>query len=138
MTADKNILFHRISKMDFLGDAYKSDGATYMVEVTFRQDDWIDRLSEEALRQKITAGLEAVKFIDSPDEAEFINITKHQYAYVIYDLNHRKNMEAVRAYYNSQGVYLCGRFGNFEYWNMDKVLREGKKLAAALLEENSR
>ena len=136
MTADKNILFHRISKMDFLGDAYKSDGAAYMVEVTFRQNDWIDRLSEAELKQKITEGLEAIRFIDSPEEAEFINITKTQYAYVIYDLNHKKNMEAVRAYYSSQGVYLNGRFGNFEYWNMDKVLRESKKLAATFSEEN--
>jgi len=138
MTADKNILFHRISKMDFLGDSYKSNGATYMVEITFRQKDWIDQLSEAELEQKITAGLRAVKFIDDAEEAEFINITKHQYAYVIYDLNHKKNMEAIRAYYNCQGVYLNGRFGNFEYWNMDRVLRESKKLAAILLEENNR
>lgn len=138
MTADKNILFHRISKMDFLGDSYKNDGAAYMVEVTFRQGDWIDRLSEAELKQKITDGLKVVRFIDSAEKAEFINITKHQYAYVIYDLNHKKNMEAVRGYYGSQGVYLNGRFGNFEYWNMDKVLRESKKLAAVLLEGNNK
>lgn len=138
MTADKNVLFHRISKMDFLGDAYKSDGATYMVEVTFRQKDWIDRLSEEELKQKIAEGLKAVRFIDNPEEAQFVNITKHQYAYVIYDLNHKKNMDAVRSYYSSQGVYLNGRFGNFEYWNMDKVLRESKNLAAVLLEEGGK
>lgn len=138
MTADKNILFHRISKMDFLGDAYKSDGATYMVEVTFRQKDWIDQLSETELKQKITEGLEAIQFIDRPDEAEFINITKHPYAYVIYDLNHQRNMEAVRAYYSSQGVYLNGRFGNFEYWNMDRVLRESKNLAAILSGEDNK
>ena len=138
MTADKNILFHRISKMDFLGDAYKSAGATYMVEVTFRQKDWIDQLSETELKQKITEGLEAIQFIDKPDEAEFINITKHPYAYVIYDLNHQRNMEAVRAYYSSQGVYLNGRFGNFEYWNMDRVLRESKNLAAILSGEDNK
>ncbi len=138
MIADKNVLFHRISKMDFLGDAYKSDGATYMIEVTFRQMDWIDQLSEMELKQKIAEGLKVVGFIESPEEVEFINITKHQYAYVIYDLNHKKNMEVVRDYYSSRGVYLNGRFGNFEYWNMDKVLRESKNLAAMILEGSNR
>lgn len=134
MTADKNVLFHRISKMDFLGDAYKSDGATYMVEVTYKQKDWIDRLSQEELEKKIVEGLQSIQFIEAPEEAEFINITKHQYAYVIYDLNHKGNMEKVREYYNAQGVYLNGRFGNFEYWNMDKILRESKNLAEKILE----
>ena len=109
-----------------------------MIEVTFRQMDWIDQLSEMELKQKIAEGLKVVGFIESPEEVEFINITKHQYAYVIYDLNHKKNMEVVRDYYSSRGVYLNGRFGNFEYWNMDKVLRESKNLAAMILEGSNR
>lgn len=51
------------------GESYQSDGATYMVEVTYRQ-----------------------------------------------------------------GVCLNGRFGNFEYWNMDRILRESKNLSERLRE----
>lgn len=129
MTADKNILFHRISKMDFLGEAYKSDGASYMIEVTFRQGDHIDGLTTGQLQEKIISGLEEIGFIKEPEDAQFINMTKHKYAYVIYDLNHKKNMDRIREYYDRQGVYLNGRFGNFEYWNMDRILRESKNLA---------
>ena len=46
MNPEKDIIFHRISKMDFLGDAYKSDSATYMVEVTYRKNDYTDQLSD--------------------------------------------------------------------------------------------
>lgn len=129
MTADKNILFHRISKMDFLGEAYKSDGASYMIEVTFRQGDHIDGLTTGQLQEKIISGLEEIGFIKETEDAQFINMTKHKYAYVIYDLNHKKNMDRIREYYDRQGVYLNGRFGNFEYWNMDRILRESKNLA---------
>lgn len=129
MTADKNILFHRISKMDFLGEAYKSHGASYMIEVTFRQGDHIDGLTTGQLQEKIISGLEEIGFIKEPEDAQFINMTKHKYAYVIYDLNHKKNMDRIREYYDRQGVYLNGRFGNFEYWNMDRILRESKNLA---------
>lgn len=134
MTPEKNIIFHRISKMDFLGDEYQSDSATYMVEVTYRKEDWIDHLSDEELKKKIAEGLEEIQFIKETSDVDFVNITKHQYAYVIYDLNHKSNMDQIREYYSSQGIYLHGRFGNFEYWNMDKILRESKLLAETILE----
>ena len=135
MTADKGIVFHRISKMDFLGEEYQKGGASYMVEVTYRRGDRIDRLSEAGLREKILSGLLKIGFIEKPEDGEFIHITRHPYAYVLYDLNHQKNMNRIREYYGREGVFLHGRFGNFEYWNMDRVLRDGKNLAGRIPEE---
>lgn len=129
MNPEKDIIFHRISKMDFLGDEYKSDSATYMVEVTYREDDYTDLLSEEILKERIAEGIIRIGFAKDIRDVEFIDISKHKYAYVIYDLHHLRNMTAIRKYYSEQGIYLNGRFGNFEYWNMDKVLREAKNMA---------
>ena len=133
MIADKQVLFHRISKMDFLGEQYKTDGASYMVEVTFRQGDWIDNLPQPELEKKILTGLKEIGFVEKEEDAGFVNITKHKYAYVIYDLNHKSNMDKIREYYGGEGIYLHGRFGNFEYWNMDRILRESKTLAEKIL-----
>lgn len=133
MIADKQVLFHRISKMDFLGEQYKTDGASYMVEVTFRQGDWIDNLPRPELEKKILSGLQKIGFVEKEEDASFVNITKHKYAYVIYDLNHKSNMDKIREYYGGEGIYLHGRFGNFEYWNMDRILRESKNLAEKIL-----
>lgn len=128
MNPEKDIIFHRISKMDFLGEAYKSDSATYMVEITYRQGDYISTLTEEVLKERISDGLCRIGFAKSNTDVDFINLTRHPYAYVIYDLNHKSNMTAIRKYFDDEGVYLHGRFGNFEYWNMDKVIRESKNL----------
>ncbi|MCI8374267.1 MAG: NAD(P)-binding protein [Lachnospiraceae bacterium] len=129
MNPEKDIIFHRISKMDFLGQNYQAEsGATYMVEVTYREKDYIDSLTEEELKRKIAQGMKRIAFVEDETDVEFINVTRHPYAYVIYDINHRKNMKAIRSYYASQGILLNGRFGNFEYWNMDRVIRESKKL----------
>ncbi len=128
MNPEKEIIFHRISKMDFLGDAYKSDSATYMVEVTYRKGDYTDSLSENELRSRISDGIIKIGFAKCEKDIDFIDISRHQYAYVIYDLNHKKNMTAIREFYAKEGIDLNGRFGNFEYWNMDKVLREAKKM----------
>ncbi|SDB28997.1 UDP-galactopyranose mutase [Pseudobutyrivibrio sp. YE44] len=129
MNPEKDIIFHRISKMDFLGDAYKSDSATYMVEVTYRKGDYTDQLNEEELKHRISDGMVRVGFAKELADTTFINITRHEYAYVIYDLKHKENMTAIRDYYKAEGIDLNGRFGNFEYWNMDKVLREAKNMA---------
>ncbi len=133
MTADKNIIFHRISKMDFLGENYKSDGATYMVEITYRKDDIVDRMTDRELCEAVKKGLKEIKFTEDQDDAIILNMTRHPYAYVIYDINHGQNMEKIRKFYKSQGIILHGRFGNFEYWNMDKVLRESKELAGWII-----
>ena len=74
-------------------------------------------------------GLEQIGFIDSQEDVNFAEIKRFEYAYVIYDLNHRKNMDLIKNYFVRQGIYLNGRFGSFEYLNMDAVIRQSKSLA---------
>ena len=104
-----------------------------MVEVTYRKGDYIDSLTDDELERRITAGIVKLNFAREED-ITIINITRHEYAYVIYDLHHKENMSAIRKYFEKEGVYLNGRFGNFEYWNMDKVLRESKTMAEGLIQ----
>ncbi|WP_195282613.1 protoporphyrinogen/coproporphyrinogen oxidase [Harryflintia acetispora] len=133
MIPDKDVIFHRISKMDFLGSSYHHQGeTTYMVEVTYRDKDQISSLSESELMQQIKQGFEKIGFAHRTEDVEIVNLTRHQYAYVIYDLNHTANMEYIRNFYSKEGILLNGRFGNFEYWNMDKVLRESLELCKQL------
>ncbi len=133
MIADKNIIFHRISKMDFLGQAYhRGTEATYMAEVTYRKGDNISCMSEEALAEKIKEGLAAIGFAQKKQDAKIVDISRYEYAYVIYDLAHGENMRAIRRFYEREKIFLNGRFGNFEYWNMDRILRESLTLTQRL------
>ena len=133
MVADKNVKFHRISKLDFMGEHYHKDGtATYMAEITYRKNDLNDKASDEELTQKVIEGLETIGFIDSKDDVNFTDLKRFEYAYVIYDLKHRQNMDAIKEYFASQGIYLNGRFGSFEYLNMDAIIRQSKNLAQVI------
>ncbi len=140
MIPDKDVLFHRISKMDFLGSEYhhSEKEATYMIEVTYRKNDQVDVLSEEELQEKISDGLVKIGFAKDTKDVEFIDITDYQYAYVIYDIDHTENMEYIRDFYNKEGIYLNGRFGNFEYWNMDRILRESLNLKDNILKTSNK
>ena len=130
---DKDVIFHRISKMDFLGDNYHKDGeATFMVEITYRDGDVFSNMSDEIIKEKIAKGFLDIQIAKNLEDVEVLNMTRHKYAYVIYDLNHTENMEVIRNYYQENSIFLNGRFGNFEYWNMDKVLEESKYLCERL------
>jgi len=53
-------------------------------------------------------------------------------AYVIYDLAHRENTETIAAYLQSVGIASRGRFGEWEYLNMDHAILSGKAAAEAI------
>lgn len=130
MVADREVIFHRVSKLDFLGENYRKDGSvTYMMEYTYRDDDPVKDWSPEQLKEAFLGGLQRIGFLQYPEEVLSFTVSRFPYAYVIYDLDHNKNMSLIRKYFSGQGVYLNGRFGTFEYWNMDRVVVESKKMA---------
>jgi protoporphyrinogen oxidase len=130
MIADKDVPFHRLSRLDFLGGSYRGKGAAaYMMEYTYREGDPVPALPDEALRDLFTEGLRKIGFMKEGEEALSFTLRRFPYAYVIYDIAHGENMRAIRAYFQGEGVFLNGRFGNFEYWNMDRVVAESRALA---------
>lgn len=130
MIADKNVIFHRLSKLDFMGGRYhKPDSATYMIEVTYRKNDRVDLMTDAELTAKIIGGLKEIGFIDGESDVNFTDLKRFDYAYVIYDLEHKENTTVLRDYFKQQGIELNGRFGSFEYLNMDAIIRQSKNLA---------
>ncbi len=131
--ADKNIIFHRLSKINFLGDRYclKNGGSTIMAEVTYRPHSYLAGLTQEEIKDKVLDGLEKLRLVNKPDVLD-IELRSFKYAYVIYDLNHRRNADHVLNYLKNKGILCCGRFAEFEYLNMDGVVGHSFKLAQRL------
>lgn len=67
-----------------------------------------------------------------PEELGFRHVIDSEfteYAYVIHDLDYRKNTEAVRAYFGGQeGFHLLGRWGTWNYKNMDLCMEDAMRL----------
>lgn len=134
MIPDKEVVFHRLNKVDFLGNNYSEKGtATYMMEYTYRNDDRLAECGDQVIQEEFINGLQKIRFIKSADEVIEFSLHRFPYAYVIYDLEHQRNMAAIREYCSDKGIILNGRFGNFEYWNMDRVIAESKKCSMKLL-----
>ncbi|MDV5990986.1 NAD(P)-binding protein [Campylobacter jejuni] len=58
------------------------------------------------------------------------NITEH--AYVFFDLNYRQAKEKTIAYLDSLGLISHGRFGEWEYYNMDVCIKRSIDLAKSI------
>lgn len=128
--ADKDVVFHRLTKLDFFGEGYHMPNTvTYLIDVTYRESDRIDCLSNDQLRTEMIDGLIKIGFIECSDDIVSFSLKRYPYAYVIYDLKHRETMTKIRTYFKKEGIDLHGRFGNFEYLNMDAVIHESIKLA---------
>jgi protoporphyrinogen oxidase len=131
MVPDKDIIFHRVSKLNFLGDCYgtKDNSTNLMVEITYAKDSLLEKMSQSEVEGKIIEGLENIGFIDHREHINFMETKRFEYAYVVYDLDYKKNMSSIRNYFHNRGIRLCGRFGEFEYLNMDAVIRHAKDLS---------
>jgi protoporphyrinogen oxidase len=127
---DKDIIFHRLSKLDFLGPQYHlpEGGSTLMAEVTFRPGSHLSHLSQNEITGQVIRDLARCGFIH-PDDILETAIRMEKYAYVIYDLNHRRNVDNVLDYLQQQGIESVGRFAEFEYLNTDGVVERTLKLA---------
>jgi len=131
--ADKDIIFHRISKLNFLGEEYCLSGnsPTFLAEVTYRPGSYLAGLGQEEVKRRVVSDLDRLNLVAKGDITD-IEARSFEYAYPIYDLNHRKNTDVVLDYLKGLGIHCCGRFAEFEYINSDKVVENAQNLAKKL------
>lgn len=131
--ADKDIIFHRIVKLNFFGKNYcpEDKGSVVLAEITYRPQSFLAGWKEAEIKQRAIDDLDKLNLIKKKDVLG-VDFRNFKYAYVIYDLNHRKNADIVLKYLLGLGICCCGRFAEFEYLNMDAVLDHSYKLAKEL------
>ena len=148
MVPDPKVIFHRLSKINFLLPPEAADheymvpgtarlpahaGTRLMAEVTYRGPGAAARMSDADLLDRVVANLAQLGFIDGAADVLAREVLRQQYAYVIYDLNHRANVAAVRRHCEEQlGIVLHGRFGEFNYINMDAAIEHSLERSEAL------
>jgi len=127
---DGNIIFHRLSRLNFLGENYgdKSGDLILMAEVTFRPDSYLSTLEDSQLVERCAVDLEKIGIVSKSRLRDSL-VKTFPFAYVIYDLEHRIRTDTLISYFNSLNIWTHGRFGNFEYQNSDAVVEDSLKLS---------
>jgi UDP-galactopyranose mutase len=100
-------------------------------EVPYRPGEPVDR---SALTERVLDDLVGSGILTKSDHILVTGTLVLDPAYVVYDLNHRRSVDAVHSYLLSNNIRPCGRFGEWEYLNMDHALLSGKAAARRVLE----
>jgi protoporphyrinogen oxidase len=113
------LLFHRLCFYHYLSEDRVLEGRySAVAEITTAGEGDIWAMSDGKVAEKVIAGLEREGFIKTVDVLS-TDVTRIKYAYVVYDLDHKRNVGMVKSYVRDLGIELAGRFAEFEYLNMD-------------------
>jgi UDP-galactopyranose mutase len=124
---EDKFIFNRISfPMNFSEYTTPGDRSSILVEVTHRETS----IDPEGVRDRVIEDLMKTDIITERDEMEVCEASTFKYAYVIYDLDHKKNVGIIHDYLKKSNIIPIGRFGEWEYFNMDKAILSGKNAAS--------
>lgn len=123
---EKEYIFNRISyPMNLSPETTPKCRNSIVVEVTYRGTK--PDLNET--KQRVREGLIKAEILREEDKLEVFDALDFKYAYVIYDSQHRRNVNLIQSYLKSIRVSSMGRYGEWEYLNMDKAILSGKRAA---------
>jgi protoporphyrinogen oxidase len=117
--------FHRLSlPANFSPDTVPAGKSAIATEVAFSEMRPLDR---ETAVEKTIEGLIAARLISAEDSISLVHTEEILPAYVIYDLQHASNVATIREWLLQYGIRTAGRFGEWQYFNMDHSMRSGKR-----------
>jgi protoporphyrinogen oxidase len=123
--------FHRLSFPGNFSPQNVPDGkSSISTEVAYSRHRPLER--ERLLEQTVEA-LRSAKILDPGDAIELVHAEEVLPAYVVYDLEHQRNVATIRSWLDEQRVWTAGRFGEWQYFNMDHSMKSGQTAADALL-----
>jgi protoporphyrinogen oxidase len=123
--------FHRLSfPGNFSPHNVPRGKSSIATEIAYGSDGAPDR--ESAVRLTIES-LRACRILDENDTVELVHAEAISPAYVIYDLRHRAAVETIVTWLYSVGIHPAGRFGEWQYFNMDHAIKSGRAVAETIL-----
>jgi protoporphyrinogen oxidase len=123
--------YHRLSFPANFSPRNVPDGkSSVSTEVAYSRHRPLER---ETMLERTVASLRSAGIIDAEDEIELVHAEEILPAYVIYDLAHGRNVATIRDWLLEQRIWTAGRFGEWQYFNMDHSMASGKAAADAIL-----
>lgn len=120
---DPEIITHRISFPSNYSPCNSPEGtSSILAEITCRFGDDIWKMGDEEVTKRVVDDLEKLGILKK-SEVCFSRVAKMKHAYVINDIEYRKNNEIVQDHFRKMGLILVGRFSEFKYLNMDGCVR---------------
>jgi protoporphyrinogen oxidase len=126
---EEGFTFHRLSfPANFTSHNVPPGKSSISMEIAFSD---VRPLERERVVEDAIEALGRARILRPDDRVELIHMEEIVPAYVIYDLDHASNVDLIRAWLGEQGVLVAGRFGEWQYFNMDHAMKSGREAARA-------
>jgi protoporphyrinogen oxidase len=127
--------YHRLSFPANFSPRNVPDGkSSVSTEVAYSRHRPLER---DTMVERTIASLRTAGILAPDDEIELVHAEEILPAYVIYDLAHGRNVATIREWLREQRIWTAGRFGEWQYLNMDQSMASGKAAAEAILADVS-
>jgi len=119
------VSFHRFTVIDFFGKQYQPKyGRTVLVETTYRHNSGVSDI--EDVHKDVISGLHKLGIVASINVLD--SATRfYKWAYPVYTLTHTEDVKLITEWLKDNNILPLGRFGSFEYMNMDRVYEQAKQ-----------
>ena len=127
---ETNVPFHRVGILSNYSPANAPAGGVALIaEVSFKEDSTPPKTRVE---REVLEGLESVGLLRLSN----VEVTETWFwrdAYVLYDDRRRNVLSEILPLLRKAGIFPHGRFGSWEYLNMDAVLLKSRELAGDII-----
>jgi UDP-galactopyranose mutase len=124
---EKKYLFQRVSfPANFSASLAPPGTSSVMAEIS---SSAYRSLPEVDLIEHTTRQLREIGILRSSDRVIEKSVKVIDPAYIIFDRFHSTAVSIVRDYLRSKSIITCGRFGEWQYFNMDQTILSGKQAA---------
>ncbi|GAH10595.1 unnamed protein product, partial [marine sediment metagenome] len=89
-------------------------------------------INKDALIEKTVKDLIKAEVLYPDDKIVLTHIITIPYAYAIYDHQRKKAVSFIKQFLEKNDIYLCGRYAQWEYQNMEQNILAGKAMAEKL------
>ena len=124
---DKRVAFHRYAWTSNYGEDLSPGRAVIVADVTIPPTWEIDL---EEIKLRVVHDLIEIGVVKE-NEVDVVKAYLHKYGYPIYTLTHREDVDIISQELTQKGILTFGRWGNWEYWNTDKIYENSLKINLA-------
>lgn len=126
---EKKHLPHRIAVLsNFSRNNAPPGRASIIAEISFENEDELKSMPEDRLVRKSYEDILEIGLVKNP-ELEVGVVWRWRDAYIVYDKNRSEIIKEVDDELRKLGIFINGRFGSWEYLNMDSVYMKSEKIA---------
>lgn len=131
--ADSSYLVNRVSFPCVFSPRNGPEGCySIQAEITIRPGDPIWVAPDQTLIDHVLDGLIEREVVPREHPCIFVDVQRFEHAYVVYTVGYDEKVRVVSDWAEGLGIYLHGRFGAFDYLNVDGCVIRSLDLASKL------